>query len=100
MRHRRSDSPRSMTCSGVEPSKAGLGCLSHGPMASGETRFSRAEKSRFISVQRLAVEELGLEPCDQFEMARSENPVMRVKASYETPYRLANALIEKAPAWL
>jgi len=36
MRQMRSVSPRSMTWSGVESSKAGLGPLSQGPVASGE----------------------------------------------------------------
>ena len=79
MRHTRSISPRSMTCSGLEPSKAGLGSLSQGPMASRETSFSRAAKRRLTSVRRRAVEELGLAPCDQLARARSEKPVMRVK---------------------
>ena len=50
-------------------------------MAAGATKFSNAAKSRWISVSRLAVDELGLEPRDQLEMALSENPVMRVSAS-------------------
>ena len=50
-----------MTWSGVEPSKAGLGSLSQGPIASGETSFSNAAKRRLISVRRLPVDELGLD---------------------------------------
>jgi hypothetical protein len=69
-------------------------------MAAGETRFSNAAKSRWISVRRLAVDELGLEPWDQLETALSENPVMRVNASRETAYRFAKSFTEKAPPLL
>jgi hypothetical protein len=54
-----------MTWSGVEPSKAELGCLNQGPMASGETSRSSAANSRRVSARRRAVEELGFVPWDQ-----------------------------------
>jgi len=86
-----------MTWRGVEPSKAGLGSFSQGPMASGETRFSKAPKSLLISVNRLAVDELGTEPLDHFEMALNEKPVMRVNASWDILYRLPSSLTEIGP---
>ena len=46
-----------------------------------ETSSSSAAKRRLISVKRLAVEELGLEPWDQFDTARREKPVMHVRVA-------------------
>src|SRR6266850_4404495 len=97
MRQMRSVSPRSITCRGVEPSKAGLGCFSHGPMASAETSFSSDENRRLISVRRRSVEELGLVPWDQLETARNEKPVIRARASWEILNRLASSLTGTAP---
>ena len=49
IRHSRSDSPRSITCSGVEPSKAGFGLSSQGPICEAGTTSARDSKSRNIS---------------------------------------------------
>jgi hypothetical protein len=49
IRHSRSDSPRSITWIGVEPSKAGFGVSSHGPIWEAGTTSASASKSRNIS---------------------------------------------------
>src|ERR1700757_9275 len=49
IRHSRSDSPRSITCKGVEPSKAGFGLSSHGPICEAGTTSASASKRRDIS---------------------------------------------------
>src|SRR5271166_2073397 len=49
IRQIRSDSPRSITCIGVEASKAGFGVSSHGPICEAGTTSASALKSRHIS---------------------------------------------------
>jgi hypothetical protein len=53
IRQSRSDSPRSITCKGVEPSRAGFGVSSHGPTCETGITSASASKSRKISEEFL-----------------------------------------------
>ncbi len=96
MRQMRSVSPRSITCKGVEPSKAGFGRFNHSPRAFASTKSDNTSKRRVNSVRRFCAEPLGVRPLAQWATARGEKPVNRVKASCVTPNESQNVRTENS----
>jgi hypothetical protein len=82
----RSVTPRSMTCRGVEPSKSGLVCLGHSPMALVSTSCDCASKRRVTSPRRFCAAPLGVRPLAQCATRRGEKPANLVKESCGVGY--------------
>ena len=81
--------PRSITCTGVEPSSAGLGSFNQRPTSFGFIKRERLSSSRSISTRARRTGADGDLPRLQFATARSENPVMRLSVSCGNPNLLA-----------
>ena len=70
--------PRSITCTGVEPSSAGLGSFNQRPTSFGFIKRERLSSSRSISTRARRTGADGDLPLLQFATARIENRDWRV----------------------
>jgi hypothetical protein len=83
IRQSRSVSPRSITCSGVEPSNAWFGCCNHLPIALALMRPASASNNRVTSLIFCALERCGGVPAFQYETVLGDAPVTRLTASFD-----------------
>ena len=86
MRQRRSDSPRSITWSGVEPSNCLFGRCNQSPITAPLMMSASASNKRVTSRIRWTLERCGGVPEFQYETVRGDAPVTRLTTSLESLY--------------
>ena len=74
---------RSITCSGVEPSNAWLGCCNQSPIALALMRPASASNNRVTSLIFCTLERCGGVPAFQYETVLGDAPVTRLTASFD-----------------